>query len=114
MKVSVSSKAAAIILLGVNVILLCGSAFIFMAILLEDSPDVYEQIYYATYGIQRFIIFTWIIALVLSLLLAITLSLCFGFEVRKTVQWKISIVIIVGAGLPSLALLGTGFVMHGI
>ena len=101
-------------LLGVNVILLCGSAFILMAILLEDSPDLYEQVYYATYSIQRLIIFTWIIILALSPILAITLSLCFGFEVRKTVQWKISIVIIVGAGLPSLALLGTGFVMHGI
>ena len=111
---SVSSEVAVKILLGVNVILLCGSAFILVAILLEDSPELYKQVYYATYSIQRFFIFTWVIALVLSPLLAIALSLCFGFEVRKTVQWKISIVIIMGAGLPSLALLGIGFVMHGI
>jgi hypothetical protein len=111
---SVSSKAAAIILLGVNVILLCGSAFILIVILLEDSPDLYERIYYATYNIQRLIIFTWVIALALSPVLAITLSLCFGYEVRKTMQWKISIVLMVFAGLPSLVLLGIGFVMRGI
>ena len=83
-------------------------------ILLEDSPDLYELVYYATYNIQRLIIFSWVIALALSPVLAITLSLCFGFEVRKTGQWKISIVIMVFAGLPSLALLGIGLAMRGI
>ena len=114
MKMSVSSKAAAIILLGVNVILLCGSAFILIAVLLEDLPDLYGRVYYATYNIQRLIIFSWVIALALSPVLAITLSPCFGYEVRKTVQWKISIVIMVFAGLPSLVLLGIGFAMRGI
>jgi hypothetical protein len=42
------SKAAAIILLGVNVILLCGSAFILIAILLKDSPELYGKVYNAT------------------------------------------------------------------
>ncbi len=111
---SVSSKAASIILLGVNVILLCGSAFILIAILLEDSSDLYGRVYYATYNIQRVIIFSWVIALALSPVLAITLSLCFGYEVRKTVQWKISIVIMVFAGFPSLVLLGIGCARRGI
>jgi hypothetical protein len=114
MKISVSSKVAAQILLGVNVILLCVSAFILMVILLENSPDLYERIYDATYVIQRLIIFSWFIALALSPVLAITLSLCFGLDVRKTVHWKISIVIMAVAGLPSLAFLGVGFAMRGI
>jgi hypothetical protein len=114
MKMSDGSKVAAKILLGVNVILLCGSVFILIAILLEDSPDLYEWYYYATYNIQRLIIFSWVIALALSPVLAIILSLCFGYELRKKVQWKISIVLMVFAGFPSLVLLGIGFAMRGI
>jgi len=111
---SVSSKAAAIILLGVNVILLCGFAFNLVPILLGGSPDLYGRVYYATYNIQPLTIYSWIITLALSPVLAITLSLCYGYEVRKTVQWKISIVILVFAGFPSLVLLGIGFAMRGI
>jgi hypothetical protein len=114
MKMSVSSKVAAKILLGVNVILLCGSAFILIVILLEDSPDLYGRVYYATHNIQRFTIFSWVIALALSPVLAITLSSCFGYEVRKKVQWKISIVIMLFTGLPSFVLLGICFAMRGI
>jgi len=109
----VSSRAAAKILLGVNVILLCGSAFTLMSILLEGNPDLYERAYYATYNIQPLVIYSWFLALVLSPLLAITLSLCFGHEVRKTAQWKVSIAIIVFAGLPSLAFV-LAFAMRGI
>jgi hypothetical protein len=114
MNMSVGTKVAVKALLGVNIILLCGFAFILMAILLENSPDLYERIYYATYSIQRLIVLFWVIALVFSPILAITLSLCFGFEIRKTVTWKISIVIMFIAELPSLALLGIGFAMRGI
>ena len=111
MNMSVSSRAATKILLGVNVILLCGSAFNFMPILLEGNLDLYERVYDATYHIQPLVTYLWSVSLVLSAVLAVTLSLCFGYEVRKTVQWKISIAIMVFAGLPSLAFLGIGFAM---
>ena len=109
-----SSRGAAQILLGVNVILLCGFAFTLMFILLERNPDLYEQAYNATYKIQPFIIYSWFLALVLSPVLAIVLSLCFGNEVRKTIQWKISIGVMVFVGLPSLAFFWLGFAMRGI
>ena len=114
MKMSVGSKAAVIILLGVNVILLGGSVFIFTGILLEGSPGLYKRVYNVTYNIQPFIIFSWGIALALGLVLTIVLSICFGCEFRKTVQWKISVVIMVIAGLPSLVLLGIGLAMRGV
>jgi hypothetical protein len=110
---SVNSRAAAKILLGVNVILLCGSIFNLTPILLEGNPDLYTPAFYATYNIQPLVIYSWFLALVLSPLLAITLSLCFGHEVRKTAQWKVSIAIIVFPGLPSLAFL-LAFAMRGI
>ena len=109
----VGSRVTAKILLGVNIILLCTFAFNLVPILLEDS-DLYEVFYYATYNIQPFVTYSWFTALGLSPVLAITLSLCFGYEVRKTVQWKISIVIMVLAGLPSLAYVGIGFAIRGI
>ena len=78
------------------------------------NVKIKDRVYYATYNIQRLITFSWLIALTLSPVLAITFSLFFGNEVRKTVQWKLSIVITVFAGLPSLVLLGIGFAMRGI
>ena len=113
MNISISSRAAVKILLGVNVILLCGFVFALTAILLDASPgDLYGRVYYATYNIQPLVIYSWFESLVLGPVLAITFSLCFGYEVRKTVQWKISIAIMVCAGLPSVALLGIGLTMH--
>ena len=110
----ISTRGAAKILLGVNLMLLAGFAFTLMFILLVNSPDLSEWIYNVTYRIQPLIIYSWFLAIVLSPVLAITLSLYFGYEIRKTIQWKMSIVIMVFAGLPSLAFVGLGFAMRGI
>ena len=110
----VTTKGAAKILLSVNLMLLPGFAFTLMFILLETSPDLYEWAYNATYKIQHLVIYSWLLAIVLSPMLAIALSLYFGYEVRKTNQWKISIAIMVFIGLPSLAFVGLGLAMSGI
>jgi len=110
----VTTKGAAKILLGVNLMLLPGFAFTLMFILLETSPDLYEWAYNATYKIQHLVIYSWLLAIVLSPMLAIAFSLCFGYEVRKTIQWKVSIVIMAFVGLPSLVFIGLGLAMRGI
>ena len=110
----VSSRGAAKITLGVNVILLCGFAFTLMFILLESNPDLHKRAYNDTYKIQPLITYSWFLASVLSPVLAIVVSLYFGKEVRKTIQWKISIGVMVFVGLPSLAFFWLGFAMRGI
>ena len=107
----VSVRGAARILLGVNLILLIGFTFTLMFILLENSPDLYDWIYNATYKIQTIIVYSWFLSIGLSPMLAIALSVCFGYEIRKTIQWKISMAIMVLAGLPSLAFVGLSFAM---
>ena len=114
MNMWVSARGAAKILLGVNIMLLPGLAFTLMFILLEGSPDLYEQAYNATYKIQPLVIYSWFLAIGLSPVLAIVFSLHFGYEIRKTIQWKFSIVIMVFVGLPSLAFVGLGLAMRGI
>ena len=107
----VSARGAAKILLGVNLMLLPGFAFTLTFILLENSTDLYGWIYNATYKIQPIIVYSWYLAIGLSPMLAIALSLCFGYEIRRTLQWKISMVIMLFAGLPSLAFVSLSFVM---
>ena len=107
----VSARGAAKLLLGVNLMLLPGFAFALTFILLENSTDLYGWIYNATYKIQPLIVYSWFLAIGLSPMLAIALSLCFGHEIRKTIQWKISMVIMVFAGLLSLAFVSLSFVM---
>jgi hypothetical protein len=115
MNMTISSKVALKILLSVNIILLCGFAFTIMFILLDASPgELYGRIYYATYNIQPLIMYSWLMSLVLSPGLAMTLALCSGYEAKKTFQWKINIALMVFSGLPSVALLGIGFIMRGI
>lgn len=100
--------------MGVNVVLLIGFSFILTSILLENSPDLYEWYYYVTYDIQPVIIYSWFVSLLLSPVLALTFSLRFGAELRKTICWKISIAIMILAGVPSLALAVVGYLMRGI
>jgi hypothetical protein len=97
--------------LGVSIVLLIGFAFVLTAILLEDS-ELYTWYYNATHRIQPIIVYFWFLALVLSPTLALTFSLLYGAEMRKTIQWKISIIIMVLAGLPSLVLVLVGLAMH--
>jgi hypothetical protein len=110
----VSAREAAKVLLGVNIMLLPGFVFTLMFILLEKSPDLYEPAYNATYKIQLLVAYSWFLALVLSPVLAIVVSLCFGYEIRRTIQWKISMAIMTFVGLPSLAFVGLSLVMRGI
>lgn len=114
MNMWVSTRGAAKILLGVNIMLLPGLAFTLMFILLESSPDLYDLAYNAIYKIQPLVIYSWFLAIGLSPVLAIVFSLHFGYEIRKTIQWKISIAIMAFIGLPSLAFVGLGLAMHGI
>jgi len=110
----ISLGGATKILLSMNIALLAGFTFVFMAILLENNPEGYAWYYNATYNIQRFVIALWLLSLALSPVLATALLIRFGAEVRKTIQWKISIAIMIFAGLPSLAFVALGFYMHGI
>ena len=114
MDIVFSTKAATKIFLGINLMLLSGFAFTLMFILLENKPDLYAWAYYATYDIQPYIICLWFLALVLSPALAIVFSFYFGCEIRKTIQWKIGVTIMVFAGLPSLLFVAIGYVMRGI
>ena len=112
--VRISLAGATKILLSVNIALLFGSAFVLMAILLENNPEGYAWYYNTTYNIQPFVIGVWLLSLAFSLILAAALLIRFGVEVRKTIQWEISIAIMVFAGLPSLAFVALGFFMHGL
>ena len=77
----VSLRGAAKILLSVNIALLFGSAFVLMAILLENNPESYEWYYNTTYNIQPFVICTWLLTLALSPILVTALFLRFGYEI---------------------------------
>lgn len=109
-----SLRGAAKILLSVNIVLLFASAFAIMAILLENNPDGYEWYYNASYNIQPFAIGTWLLTLALSPILATTLSLRFGYQLRKTIHWRISIVILLLIGMPSLLFIVLGYFMSDI
>jgi hypothetical protein len=107
----VSVRGAARLLLSVNLILLFGFIFTLIFILLENSADLYGWVYDATYTIQTVIVYSWFLSIGLSPILAIALSICFGYKIRKTIEWKSSMTIIVIAGLPSLTFVGLGFAM---
>lgn len=110
----VSTKSAANLLLGVNIMLMLGFVFTLMFILLERSPDLQDWAYNATYEIQPLIIYSWFLSILLSPVLAIVLSFLFGYKIRNTTQWKISIVVMVFIGMPSLLFAVSGYFMRGI
>lgn len=109
----ITPRIAANVLLAVNLVMLCGFTFILLAILLENNPDMYAKYYHATHGIQPLIIYSWFLSLALSPLLVLAFLLRFGRAVRKSIQWKISMGLMVIVGLPSLALAGVGILMGG-
>jgi hypothetical protein len=109
-----SLRGAAKIFLSVNIVLLLASAFTIMAILLENTPNGYEWYYNITDNIQPFAIGTWFLTLALSPILATLLSLRFGYELGKTFHWRISIVILLFIGIPSLLFVVLVYFMSGI
>ena len=107
----VSVKAAAAILLGVNLMLLFGFGLTLMSILLDNSVAQYDWLYNATYEIQPIIVYAWFLSIGFSPVLAVVFSFWLGYEIRKTIQWKYSLAIMVFAGIPSLAFVGLGLAM---
>lgn len=110
----INAKCATKILLGVNIMLMPGFVVTLMYILFENNPGLYRWTYNAIYEIQHLIIYSWFFAIILSPVLAIAFSFFFGSEIRKTTQWKISIVIMVLIGIPSLLFVVMGVTMNSI
>jgi len=91
--------------------LLFGLGLTVMLILLDNNVAQYDWFYNATYEIQTIIVYAWLLSIGLSPVLAIVFSFWLGYEIRKTIQWKYSLAIMVFVGIPSLAFVGLGFAM---